>query len=114
LNKNSVEATSLIPMTVPAMEQADFSVRRILHRMERQYLSWEAQSMAYCLLNSQCVPLKVTENTIQQAVALGSVSGAAVDLQTFEALFHAVALNPSFSIPFAFGSCSTPFGSWVC
>jgi hypothetical protein len=96
------------------MERPGFSARRIFHRLERQYLSWEAQSMAYCLLDSQFVPLKVTENAIQQAVALGSISGAAVDLQTFEALFHAVALNPSFSIPFAFASYPTPFGSWIC
>ncbi|MDR1377918.1 MAG: hypothetical protein LBJ36_02555 [Synergistaceae bacterium] len=114
MNKNSVEAASSIPITVPAMERPGFSARRIFHRLERQYLSWEAQSMAYCLLDSQFVPLKVTENAIQQAVALGSISGAAVDLQTFEALFHAVALNPSFSIPFAFASYPTPFGSWIC
>jgi hypothetical protein len=96
------------------MERSDFSVRRIFHRMERQYLSWEAQSMAYCLLNSQSVPSRVTENAIQQAVALGSICGAAVDLQTFEALFYAVALNPSFTVPFAFASFLTPFSSQVC
>ena len=70
--------------------------------------------MAYCLLNSQSVPSQVTENAIQQAVALGTMGGAAVDLQTFEALFYAVTLNPSFSIPFAFASCLTPFDSRVC
>jgi hypothetical protein len=70
--------------------------------------------MAYCLLNSQSVSSDVTENAIQQAVTLGSMSGAAVDVQTFEALFHAVTLNPSFKIPFSFASSLTPFNSWVC
>jgi hypothetical protein len=70
--------------------------------------------MAYCLLNSQYVPLDVTENAIQQAVMLGSVSGAAVDAQTFEVLFHVVTLNPSFKIPFSVSSFFTSFNSWVC
>ncbi|MDR2136920.1 MAG: hypothetical protein LBO68_01410 [Synergistaceae bacterium] len=70
--------------------------------------------MAYCLLNSQSVSSNVTENAIQQAVALGTISGAAVDLPTFEALFYAVALNPSFAIPFSFASCLVPCDSRVC
>ena len=92
----------------------DFSMKRIFNSLERQCLSWEAQSMAYCLLNSQSVPMYVTENTIQQAVTLGSMSGAEVDVQTFEALFHAVALNPSFKLPFSFAVSMMPFNSWVC
>lgn len=70
--------------------------------------------MAYCLLNSQSVPMDVTENAIQQAVMLGSMSGSAIDVQTFEVLFHVVTLNPSFKIPFSVASFLTPFNSWVC
>ena len=70
--------------------------------------------MVYCLLNSQSVPITVTESAIQQAVMLGSINGTAVDVQTFEVLFHAVTLNPSFKIPFSVASFFTSFQSWVC
>ena len=70
--------------------------------------------MAYTLLNSQTVPSEVTENASRQATALGSLSGAVVDVQTFEALFQAVSLDPSFEIPLAFVPRLTPPGSWVC
>lgn len=70
--------------------------------------------MAHCLLNSQSVPMTVTENAIQQAVMLGSINGAPVDVQTFEVLFHAVTLNPSFKIPFSVTSFLTSFNFWVC
>ena len=70
--------------------------------------------MAYCLLGSQFVSQDVTENAIQQAVTLGALSGASIDAQTFEALFHAAALNPSFRLPFAPPLSMTPFSPWVC
>ena len=70
--------------------------------------------MAYGLLGSQSIPPDVTENAVQQAVALGSLSGEEVDVQTFEALFHPVALNPSFQIPVWFVSTIAPSGTWIC
>jgi len=90
------------------------SIRRIFNEPERRYLSMEARSMVYGLLGSQSVPLNVTESAVQQAVILGSFSGEEVDAQTFEALFHAVALNPSFKIPFWFISTVAPSDTWVC
>ena len=110
LDKIYIDIASLIPEA----KRLEFGTRRIFHRLERQYLSWEAQSMAYCLLNSQSVPIDVTENAIQQAVMLGSMSGSAIDIQTFEVLFHVVTLNPSFKIPFAVTLFLTSFNSWVC
>jgi hypothetical protein len=110
LNKTYADIASQV--SIP--ERGKFSTRRIFNRLERQYLSQEAQALAYCLLNTQSVPVDVTENTIQQAVTLGTMSGAEVDAQTFEALFHAVALNPSFKLPFAFAVSTTFFNSWVC
>ncbi|MDR1375893.1 MAG: hypothetical protein LBJ22_00160 [Synergistaceae bacterium] len=110
MNKIYVDIASL----VPGAKRLEFGARRIFHRLERQYLSLEAQSMAYCLLNSQSVAMDITENAIQQAVMLGSMSGSAIDVQTFEVLFHAVTLNPSFKIPFSVASFLTSFNSWVC
>jgi hypothetical protein len=110
LDKIYVDAASRISMP----ERGNFSMRRIFNRVERQYLSQEAQAMAYCLLDSQSVRIDITENTIQQAVTLGTLSGVEVDVQTFEVLFHAVALNPEFKLPFAFTISTMPFSSWVC
>ena len=90
------------------------SVRRIFSGPECRYLSLEARSMAYGLLDSQSVPPAVTESAVQQAVALGSMSGEEVDAQTFEALFHAVTLNPSFQLPFWFISTTAPSDTWIC
>jgi hypothetical protein len=95
-------------------ERKEMSARRIFHGLERRYLSVEAQSMASCLLDSQSVPSDVTENVIQQAVVLGTMSDSKVDIQTFEALFHAVTLNPMFKIPFSAVASPLPFNPWVC
>ncbi|MDR3265458.1 MAG: hypothetical protein LBT15_05540 [Synergistaceae bacterium] len=92
----------------------NFGTRRILHRLERRYLSPEAQALAYCLLSFGSVPAEVTENAMQQAVALGSVSDAVVDAPTFEALLEAVTLNPLFRIPFSETTCMPPFDYWLC
>ena len=108
-----MDKTYVTPVSNSMPKQISFSVKRIFNGMERRYLSQEAQSLAYCLLNCLSVPSDVTENAIQQAVTLGSMSGVEVDEQTFEALFHAVALNPSFKLPFAFIPL-TSFSSWVC
>jgi hypothetical protein len=97
----------------PIGEQAGFSARRILNGPERQFLSLEAQSMMYGLLNSLSVPPSVIESAVQQAVALGSMSGEKIDAQTFEALVHAVVLNPSFKIPYLFAS-PVPRCTWIC
>ena len=94
--------------------EREAGARRIFNEPERRYLSLEARSMAYGLLNSQSVPRGVTESAVQQAVALGSFSGEEVDVQTFEALFHAVELNPSFKIPVWFISTDVPSGAWIC
>jgi hypothetical protein len=110
LKKTYIDVASL----VPGAKRLEFGTRRIFHRLERQYLSLEARSMAYCLLNSQSVSMSVTESAIQQAVMLGSINGAAVDVQTFEVLFHAVTLDPSFKLPFPVTSFLTSFNSWVC
>ena len=96
------------------LKERKFASQRVLHHRERWHLSLEAQSMAYCLLNSQSVPPDVAENTIQQAVTLGSMSGSEVDARTFELLFHAVSLNPSFELPFAFSSPLIFSNPWVC
>ena len=97
-----------------SVPEHEFSARRIFNEPERRYLSLEARSMAYGLLDSQSVPPDVTESAVQQAVALGSLSGEEIDAQTFEALFHALALNPSFQIPIWFTSAIAPSGMWVC
>ena len=94
--------------------ERELSARRIFNWTERRYLSLEARSMAYGLLDSQSIPPDVTESVVQQAVALGSISGREVDAQTFEALFHAIALNPSFKIPFWFVSTVAPYRTWIC
>jgi hypothetical protein len=70
--------------------------------------------MVYSLLNSGNVPLNVTENTIQQAVALGTLNEVPVDAQTFEALLAAVTLNPSFRIPSFSGSEPAVFPKRFC
>ncbi|MDR3230654.1 MAG: hypothetical protein LBT65_04375 [Synergistaceae bacterium] len=92
----------------------NFGSRRILHQLERRYLSPEAQELAYCLLSSATVPSEVTENAMQQAVALGSVSDLIIDAQTFQALLEAVTLNPSFRIPFSVTTSLTPSSPWLC
>ena len=92
----------------------EISVRRIFNGPERRYLSLEARSMAYGLLSSLSVPPDVTESAVQQAVTLGAFSGEEVDVKTFEILFHAVSLNPSFKIPLWFISTAAPSGAWVC
>jgi hypothetical protein len=92
----------------------ELSTRRVFHGLERQYLSVEAQSMASCLLDSQSVPPGVTENAIQQAVVLGTMSDSKIDIQTFEALFHVVTLNPLFRIPFSAVAPVLPCNPWVC
>jgi hypothetical protein len=104
--------SGISPVWLP--EQKEWSSRRIFHGLERQYLSIEAQSMASCLLNSQSVPPDVTENVIQQAVVLGTMSDSKIDIQTFEALFYAVTLNPLFKIPFSAAAPLLPFSHWVC
>ena len=90
------------------------STRRIFNGPERRYLSLEARSMAYGLLGSLSVPPDVTESAVQQAVTLGAFSGEEVDVKTFEILFHAVSLNPSFKIPLWFISAAAPSGAWIC
>jgi hypothetical protein len=105
-------ASGVSPVWLP--ERKELSTRRIFHGLERQYLSVEAQSMASCLLDSQSVPPDVTENVIQQAVALGTMSDSKIDIQTFEALFQAVTLNPLFKIPFSSAASLLPFNPWVC
>jgi hypothetical protein len=92
----------------------DFGSRRILHQLERRYLSPEAQAVAYCLLSSRTVPLDVTENTIQQAVALGSMGEIAIDASTFEALLEAVTLNPAFRIPCSVTTNLISSNPWLC
>ena len=92
----------------------ELSIRRIFNGAERRYLSLEARSMVYGLLDSQSVSRDVTESAVQQAISLGSLSGEEVDVQTFEALFHALTLNPSFKIPFWFVSTAAPSDAWIC
>ena len=94
--------------------EREFSIRRIFNEPERRYLSLEARLMVYGLLGSRSVPLDVTESAVQQAVILGSSSGEEIDGETFEALFHAVALNPSFKVPFWSISTTVPSDTWIC
>jgi hypothetical protein len=94
--------------------ECELSTRRIFNGSERRYLSLEARSMAYALLGSPSIPPDLTESALEQAVALGSLSGEEVDAQTFEALFHAITLNPSFKIPVWVISANAPSGAWVC
>jgi hypothetical protein len=105
-------ARGVSPVWLP--ERKELSTRRIFHGLERRYLSVEAQSMASCLLNSQFVPPDVTENVIQQAVVLGTMSDSKIDVQTFEALFQAVTLNPLFKVPFSAAASLLPLNPWVC
>ena len=90
------------------------STRRIFSSAECRYLSFEARSIVYGLLDSQSVSPDVTENAVQQAVALGSLNDEEVDAQTFEALFDAVALNSSFNIPVWYVPMGAPYATWIC
>lgn len=90
------------------------SAQRVFHSLECRYLSQEARSMAVCLMDSQSVPPEVTERAIQQALVLGVMSGSPIDASTFESLFEAVALDPSFKVPFAVSVSLPPSGNWVC
>jgi len=94
--------------------ERELSTRRIFNGQERRYLSLETRSMVYGLLGSQSISPDVTESAVQQAVALGTFSGEEVDPQTFEALLHAVALNPSFKIPYWFISTDASSDTWIC
>ena len=94
--------------------ESKLSTRRIFNGQERRYLSLETRSMVYGLLGSQSISPDVTESAVQQAVALGTFSGEEVDTQTFEALLHAVSLNPSFKIPYWFISTDTSSDTWIC
>lgn len=95
-------------------ERSNLCSRRVFHKLERRYLSPEACSLACCLMDSHTVPHDVTENAIQQAVLLGTMSGTAIDVQTFEALLEAISLNPSFTIPFSGMTSLKPSCYWVC
>lgn len=90
------------------------SSRRVFNGAERRYLSLEVQSMVCGLLDSKSVPHDLTENAVQQAVNLGSMHEEEVDVRTFEALFHAVALNPSLQVPFWFVPSAVPYRTWIC
>lgn len=103
-----------IKVASPTPAISGIATRRVFHDLERRHLSPEALAMAYCLFEAQSVPADVTENTIQQAVLLGTVSGDPVDEATFEALLEAVTLNPSFRIPFSVASVSESVSTWVC
>ena len=92
----------------------ELSTRRVFSGPERRYLSLEVQSMVCGLLNSKSVPHNLTENAVQQAVNLGSMNEEEIDAHTFEALFHAVSLNPSFKVPFWFASTVAPYRMWIC
>ncbi len=70
--------------------------------------------MASCLMDSQSVPPEVTERAIQQALVLGVMSGSPIDVPTFESLFEAVALDPTYKVPFAVSVSLPSSGSWVC
>ncbi|NLL36476.1 MAG: hypothetical protein GX256_03005 [Fretibacterium sp.] len=70
--------------------------------------------MACSLLEARSVPTDVTENAIHQALLLGFMSGDPVDPMTFEVLFEAVSLNPSFQIPFVISPTFSDKGVWVC
>ena len=94
--------------------EREFSARRIFNWQERRYLSLETRLMVYGLLDSISVSPDVTESAVQQAVTLGSLSGEEVDAQTFEALFHVIALNPSYKIPLWFISTVAPSDTWIC
>lgn len=100
--------------SLPLQEKEKRSMRRIFHTLERRYLSPEAQGVIYSLLDAQSVSPDITENAIQQAVILGSMSGTVIDAPTFEAVLEAVTLNPAFSIPFTATFALTPSNSWVC
>ena len=118
MDKNYLDPSALLRTcpreTCGPASKRELSTRRIFNGSERRYLSLETRLMAYGLLGSQSVPADVTESAVQQAVVLGSISGEEVDVQTFEALFHAVALNPSFKIPFWFASTVVPYKTWIC
>ena len=96
MDKIYLSPNALLSKTCDPASEREISIRRIFNGAERRYLSLEALSMAYGLLGSRSVPHDVTESAVQQAVNLGSISGEEVDAQTFEVLFHAVSLNPSF------------------
>ena len=94
--------------------ERELSTRRVFSGAERRYLSLEVQSMVCSLLDSKSIPHDLTENAVQQAVNLGSMHEEEIDIQTFEALFHVVALNPSLQIPFWPGPTAVPHRTWIC
>ena len=92
----------------------ELSARRVFNEAERRYLSIEVRHMVCGLLDSQSIPHGLTENAVQQAVNFGSIKEEEVDIQTFEALFHAVSMDPSFQLPFWFFSAGNPYRTWIC
>jgi len=94
--------------------ERELSTRRVFNGFERRYLSLEVRSMVCGLLDSKSIPHDLTENAVQQAVNLGSINGEGIDVRTFEALFHAVSLNPSFKVPFWFISTVAQNRTWIC
>ena len=94
--------------------ERELSARRVFNGRERRYLSLEVRSMVCGLLDSKSIPHDLTENAVLQAVNLGSMNEEEVDIRTFEALFRAMSLNPSFKIPFWFVPTVAPSDTWIC
>ncbi len=73
--------------------------KRVLHDLERRYLSPDAQAKIYRYLATEEVPLEVTERAILEAVSLGRLKNAAADASLFDYLVDALLDDCSFEIP---------------
>ena len=98
----------------PRARREKNGAQRVFHSLEQRFLCPETRSMACSLLDARSIPTDVTESAIHQALMMGYMSGDPVDAQTFEILFEAVALNPSFQISLKADPLSAHRGPWVC
>ena len=73
--------------------------RRVLHDLERRYLTPDAQAKIYRYFATEEVPLEVTERAIVEAVSLAHLKNAAVDASLFDFLVNALLDDCSFEIP---------------
>lgn len=73
--------------------------RRVLHDLERRYLSPDAQAKIYRYFATEEVPLEITERAILEAVAIGRLKNAVADASLFDFLVDALLDDCSFEIP---------------
>ncbi|GAB1398658.1 hypothetical protein MASR2M17_14100 [Aminivibrio sp.] len=87
--------------------------RRVLHDMERRYLSPDAQGRVYRYMMTEEVPREIMERAIHEAVSLGQLKNSAVDASLLDALVAALLDDRSFEIPGNTSENIYPSSSWI-